>query len=248
MGPRLTILIPTYNRGDLIRKTIESCFLQTYKDFNILIYDDASSDNTTGIITDLKRKYPNKITYIKGDTNKGIGHARNVLMQKLNTELGMWLDSDDLMVHDRIEKCVSYLDKNPDIEIVYSNIQWFTEDKEITLKDHIEINVNKYDKNSWKSLKFNTACATGFFRSSLKKYKFEDSLRLGGEDVLWIWQLLQHDVKIGHIDESLYLYRNHQLRIGKQKRHESMKDLKAKEDAILAEKIKEIQNVKSKVG
>lgn len=248
MKKRLTILIPTYNRGDLIEETIENCFSQTFKDFNILIYDDASRDNTLHVINDLKIKYPNRITYVKGDVNKGIGHARNFLISRLDTELGMWLDSDDLMKDDRIEKCISYLDKNPEVEIVYSNIQWFTEGKEISFKDHIIIDINKYDKNSWKSLKFNTACATGFFRNSLKRYKFEESLRLGGEDVLWIWQLLQNDVKIGHIDESLYLYRNHQLRIGKQKRHESMQDLKAKEDAILAEKIKEIQNVKSKVG
>ena len=248
MKKRLTILIPTYNRGDLIKQTIENCFLQTFKDFNILIYDDASSDNTLRVIDNIKTRYPDRITYIKGSINKGIGYARNFLLGQLDTELGMWLDSDDLMQPDRIEKCISYLDKNPEIEIAYSNIQWFTESGEIILRKHITIDVNAYDKNSWNSLKFNTACATGFFRSSLKKYKFEISLRLGGEDVLWIWQLLQNDVKIGHINKSLYLYRNHGDRIGKHKKHASMKSLKEKEDAILAEKIKEIQNVKSKMG
>lgn len=242
MDKRLTVLIPTYNRGNLIRKTIESCFLQTYKDFKILIYDDASTDNTKKVISTLSKKYPNQITCVKGNENMGIGYARNFLIKELNTELGMWLDSDDLMTADRAEKCVSYLDKNPDVEIVYSNIQWFTEAEEIKLKDHIKINVSTYDKNIWTSLKFNTACATGFFRNSLQKYTFEESLKLGGEDVLWIWKLLQNNVKIGHINESLYLYRDHQLRIGKQKRHESMQSLKVKEETILVEKIKEIQN------
>lgn len=245
MDKRLTILIPTYNRGNLIEKTIESCFLQTYKDFNILIYDDASTDNTQDVISTLSKKYPNQIICVKGNENMGIGYARNFLIKALNTELGMWLDSDDLMAADRAEKCISYLDKNIDVEIVYSNIQWFTEAEEIKLRDHIKINVNTYDKNIWTSLKFNTACATGFFRNSLQKYTFEESLKLGGEDVLWIWKLLQNNVKIGHINESLYLYRDHQLRIGKQKRHESLQSLKVKEDAILAEKIKEIQNANS---
>lgn len=245
MGEKLTILIPTYNRGALIGKTIENCFLQTYKDFKILIYDDASVDNTSHVISSLDKKYPNRITYIKGDKNMGIGHARNFLMKELNTEFGMWLDSDDLMAFDRIEKCMFYLNENPDVEIVYSNIQWFTEDEKIKLRDHITIDVNTYDKTMWDSLKFNTACATGFFRNSLCKYTFEESLTLGGEDVLWIWKLLQHNVKIGHINESLYLYRDHQIRIGKQKRHESMRDLKIKEEAVLAEKIKEIQDTNS---
>lgn len=248
MKKRLTILIPTYNRENLIGQTIKNCFLQTFKDFNILIYDDASSDNTLRVIDNIKTRYPDRITYIKGSINKGIGYARNFLMSQLDTELGMWLDSDDLMQPDRIEKCISYLDKNPEIEIAYSNIQRFTESGEIILRKHITIDVNAYDKNSWKSLKSNTACATGFFRSSLKKYKFEISLRLGGEDVLWIWQLLQNNVKIGHINESLYLYRNHENRISKYKKHVSMQDLKAKENAILVEKIKKMQNVKSKMG
>lgn len=243
MNTRLTILIPTYNRGHVIEKTIKNCFLQTYKDFKILIYDDGSSDNTDDVIRNLINKYQNKIQYIKGDSNKGIGHARNVLMSKFNTEFGMWLDSDDLMAHDRIEKCISYLENNSDIDIVYSNIRWFTSNNnKIKLKDDIKIDVNKYDKNNWKSLKFNTTCATGFFKNKISKFKFESSLKLGGEDVLWLWRLLQNNVKIGHINEPLYLYRNHENRIGNQKRKDSMKILKKAEDLILSDKIKEFQN------
>jgi glycosyltransferase involved in cell wall biosynthesis len=246
MRPRLTILIPTYNRGNLIEKTIQSCLSQTYQDFNIFIYDDASTDDTPKIAKGLIKKYPNKIKYYRNTSNRGIGYARNVLISNLETEFGVWLDSDDLMVPDRIEKCISYMDNNHNVDVVYSNIQWFTTNEDdINLKGHIEIDVTKYDKNTWHSLKFNTACATGFFRKKVTKFKFETELKLGGEDVLWIWKLLQNDIKIGHINESLYLYRNHTHRIGKQKRQESMKGLKEKEDAILALKIKEIQNDKS---
>ena len=246
MSTRLTILIPTYNRGSLIEKTIQSCLSQTYQDFKIFIYDDASTDDTPNIIKRLIKKYPKRIKYHRSNSNRGIGYARNVLISNLNTEFGMWLDSDDLMVPNRIEKCISYMDNNHNVDVVYSNIQWFTADKDdINLKDHIKINVTKYDKNNWNSLKFNTACATGFFRKTVSKFRFETDLRLGGEDVLWIWKLLQNDIRIGHINESLYLYRNHTHRIGKQKRQESMKALKEKEDAILALKIREIQNDKS---
>lgn len=242
MNTRVTILIPSYNRGYLIEKTIKDCFLQTYKDFNIIIYDDASTDNTEKIVKKLINKYPNKIKYIKGNINKGIGYARNILISKLNTEFGMWLDSDDFMTSDRIEKCISYLDNNNEIDIVYSNIQRFISDgDQIILKSNIIIDVNKYHKDNWNSLKLNTTCATGFFRKKLSKFKFESSLRLGGEDVLWIWNLLQKNIKIGHINESLYLYRNHQNRIGNLKRKPIMKDIKKNEDLILAKKIKEIQ-------
>jgi glycosyltransferase involved in cell wall biosynthesis len=242
MSVRLTILIPTYNRGELISKTIENCFRSSYKNFNIIIYDDASKDNTQAVISSLMKTYPGKIKYFKGDVNKGIGYARNYLINKLNTEYGMWLDSDDLMTPDRIEKCIYYMDSNPTIDIAYSNIQWFSGDHDLILRDHIKIDITKYDKNVWDSLKSNTACATGFFRKSINKFKFEESLKLGGEDVLWIWSLLQHDIKIGHINESLYLYRNHANRIGRQKRQDFMQELKKTEDIILSLKIKEIQD------
>jgi glycosyltransferase involved in cell wall biosynthesis len=246
INPRVTILIPTYNRGHLIGKTIEDCFKQTVVDFKIVIYDDASTDNTNEIVNVYIKKYGKEvIQYYKGGINKGIGHARNVLLKLLDTEFGIWLDSDDLMSKYRIEKCISYMNENQEIDIIYSDIRWFSEGKKISLGNHINIDVTRYNKNDWSSLKFNTACATGFFKSSLSKFKFEESLKLGGEDVLWIWLLLQNDIKIGHIDEYLYLYRNHTERIGKQKRQESMKELKEKEDAILALKIKEIQNDKS---
>lgn len=246
MKPRLTILIPTYNRGYLIKSTIENCYSQSYKNFNILIYDDGSDDNTSDIIKNLKLKYSN-ITYVNGRKNMGIGYARNFLLSNMNTEFGMWLDSDDLMKDDRIEKCISYMDKNPQVKIVYSNIQWFNSiNGEINLKNNICIDVNKYDKNSWQSLKYNTACATGFFRESLKKFKFEESLRLGGEDVLWVWDLLQHNIKIGHINESLYFYRNHKNRIGREKRENGNIEMKAIEDSILAEKIKQISKLSIK--
>jgi len=243
--PRLTILIPTYNRGNLIEQTVSNCFNQSYRDFKIIIYDDASNDNTSAMVRKIiNERGKDLIQYYKGDRNRGIGYARNMLLKFLDTEFGMWLDSDDLMTKDRIEKCISYMDKNPDKEIVYSNIQWFTEDKEIRLKDHIKINIEKYTKDNWRSLTYNTACATGFFRNSLKNFKFEESLRLGGEDVLWIWQLLQKDVKIGHIDESLYLYRSHRERIGRLKRDPSLQLIKEREEAILSRKINEIKNAK----
>jgi glycosyltransferase involved in cell wall biosynthesis len=235
----ITILIPVYNREKYISYTIESCFQQTYKNFKILIYDDCSTDNTLSIIESFVNKYGKEtIECIKGNINLGIGGARNILLQNLKTKYGTWLDSDDLMDPKRLETCFNYLENNKNIDIVYSYIRRFKSGENINIESDeniITIDTEKYDANDYNSLKSNTTCATAFFKSFLKKYEIESSLRYGSEDVLWLWRLLNNNINISQIDKPLYLYRNHndRLSILKKERIEE----KAKENIIIHEKI-----------
>ena len=239
---KITILIPTYNRASLISKTLDNCFHQTCKDFCILIYDDASTDNTSQIIKDFQRKYPNRISYFKGEKNMGIGYSRKKLLEEFNTEFGVWLDSDDYMKISRLEQCLLYMNKHKDVDIVYSYLKRFHEESgEFTpMGSDITLDVTRYDKESYQSLKSNTACATAFFRNKLK---FHDTvpLRYGSEDVLWLWKLLNLNIKVGQISEALYFYRSHNDRIGIKKKNLN-KEAKIPEELIIHEKIKEYRN------
>lgn len=239
---KITILIPTYNRASLIGKTLNNCFQQTCKDFCILVYDDASTDNTSQIIKDFQLKYPNRISYFKGEKNMGIGYSRKMLLEKLNTEFGVWLDSDDYMKISRLQKCLHYMDKHSDVDIVYSYLKRFHEESgQFTLMgDDITLDVTRYNKASYESLKSNTACATAFFRKELKTHEIV-SLRYGSEDVLWLWKILNANIKVGQISEALYFYRSHNDRIGIKKKNLN-KEAKIPEEIIIHEKIKEYRN------
>jgi teichuronic acid biosynthesis glycosyltransferase TuaG len=234
---RVTILIPTYNRADFLNETLKNCLSQTYKEFDIIVYDDCSTDNTSKVVEKIKSRIPN-LTYIKGKVNMGIGFARQVLLQNLNTEFGVWLDSDDLMRMDRLSLCIDFMDKNPDIDILYTYLQRFAgSNGNVSLLDIIKVDTSKYDKESYESLKNNTTCATAFFRSSLKQFEIVADLRYGSEDVLWLWNLLNNNIKVGQINETLYFYRKHSNRISVQKK--LMVTAKANENRIIAQKIKE---------
>lgn len=240
---RVTILIPTHNRGDLLGKTIMNCFKQTYKDFKILIYDDGSTDNTSTIIKKLQLSFPNRIQYLKSKSNHGIGYARHELLKNLSTEFGVWLDSDDYMKSDRLAKCINYLDSNPSVDIVFSYLKRFHEVHNgafTPMGDEIKIDVSTYDKTNYRSLYSNTACATAFFRKSLQKHEVVP-LRYGSEDVLWLWKLLNADVKVGQINETLYFYRSHRERLGIQKKKLNKED-KIPEEIIIHQKIEEYRN------
>ena len=90
--PFFSIIIPTYNRAHIIRNAIEAVILQTFTDFELIISDDGSTDNTEEIITPLLKD--SRIKYIK-QINKGVCAARNLGAQNANGKYLIFLDSDD---------------------------------------------------------------------------------------------------------------------------------------------------------
>lgn len=223
MHDTVSVLIPAYNRSEYITDCIDSVFTQTYKNFRVIIYDDGSSDNTTTLIKkfikNLTLENKKKISLIENTYNKGVGYARNVLLSQVDTNYACWQDSDDTMIENRLERQLCYLKEN-DLDIVYCYMDKINESGEVTGK--IEIDTSKYNSNP-ESLKYNVTCPTGFFRSYLKKYTVPESLQLGSEDIIWLYQLIKDNIKVGCCNESLYHYRYHPDRIGENKRNEKIK-------------------------
>lgn len=109
--PTLTVFTPAYNRAHTIRRTYESLCRQTRKDFEWLVIDDGSTDNTRelveGWITDAKIP----IRYIRQE-NQGMHGAHNTAYRNITTELNTCIDSDDWMPDDAVEKIVSFWKKH----------------------------------------------------------------------------------------------------------------------------------------
>lgn len=104
----ISVIIPTYNRAKFIERAIASVQKQTYKDIEIIVVDDASTDNTSSILKN--RKYSN-LKYIQLPCNKGACHARNVGIAHANGEYISFLDSDDTWENTKLEKQYNYLCK-----------------------------------------------------------------------------------------------------------------------------------------
>lgn len=99
-NPLISVIIPSYNREVLIIKAIESILHQTYTDFEILVIDDASTDNTKEAIDNLKN---DKIIYYKLDKNSGQCVARNYGIKRAKGEYIAFLDSDDEWLPDKLK-------------------------------------------------------------------------------------------------------------------------------------------------
>lgn len=249
---KVTILIAAYNREKYIIECIQSVFDQSYSDFEIIVYDDASTDTTKDKVLAFRKgleiRYKHQLKIISGEIHKGVGYARDFLLKQVKTPYACWLDSDDLMHPTRLVKQLTKIKKG-NYDIVFSYTERFTINSggEKQTKDIVKINVEKY--SDFHSLKFNTTSPSGFFKRELQEYHFNHELTLGGEDVLWLFTLLTAGKKVGLVPEPVYYYRMHKDRIGVIKRRPEFVERKHFEGKIMHEEVKKLTsqvNIKRK--
>ncbi len=118
--PKVSVVIPTYNRANYILEAIESVRQQTYQDYEIVVVDDGSRDNTREVLSDLIKK--NAVHYIY-QQNQGESSARNRGISQSNGEYIAFLDSDDLFLPTKLEKQAGYLDSDENVAFVHS---WYS--------------------------------------------------------------------------------------------------------------------------
>ena len=99
-----------YNAEKVIAKTLESVFNQTYKNIEIVLVDDCSSDNSQQVINEYRAKHP-EIVYFKQPKNQGAGAARNKALELARGQYVAFLDADDLWYPEKTEKQVALLNK-----------------------------------------------------------------------------------------------------------------------------------------
>ncbi len=107
----VSVIVPLYNAEKYIEETMESILNQTYKNIEIVIVDDGSKDQSSSIVKNLKKKYPEQIQYILQE-NQGVSVARNTGIENANGEYISFLDSDDLWHSTKIKKQIESMHKN----------------------------------------------------------------------------------------------------------------------------------------
>jgi glycosyltransferase involved in cell wall biosynthesis len=114
-SPTVSIIIPTYNRASFLRKAIQSVLQQTYRNFEIIVVDDGSTDDTLESIGEMH----NRVTYLY-QAHKGRSAARNYGIQVSKGEYIAFLDSDDQYLPQKLELQIKFLENNPSLGMVYS--------------------------------------------------------------------------------------------------------------------------------
>lgn len=124
----VTVVMPVFNSEAYLAEAIECVLSQTYNQLELLIINDGSSDASEDIIETYTQR-DKRIVYINLDENKGVAYCRNIGLKFANGKYLCWMDSDDSCHHERIEKQVRFLEKNPIIGAVGTQIQRFMKTK-----------------------------------------------------------------------------------------------------------------------
>jgi glycosyltransferase involved in cell wall biosynthesis len=129
---RISVIIPTYNRGDVLDRAIKSVLSQTYKNYELIVVDDGSTDNTSRILS----KFTDKIRFYS-KLHGGVSSARNFGLEKSEGTWVAFLDSDDYWLPEKLDRQMQYLKEHPDIMIVQTDEKWIRNGKFVNpMKKH----------------------------------------------------------------------------------------------------------------
>jgi O-antigen biosynthesis protein len=121
--PLVSVVIPTYNRAQLVARALDSVLAQSFRDFEALVIDDGSTDDTAGVV----RRYvqmDTRVRYLRQHPNRGVGAARNVGLRESRGELIAFLDSDDYWFPAKLERQVDLMRDAPaDVGLVYCGVE-----------------------------------------------------------------------------------------------------------------------------
>ena len=180
MNPFFSVIIPTYNRANLIPKAIESILNQTFVDWELIIVDDGSCDETKAVVANYK---DNRIKYI-WQKNKERSAARNNGISNSKGEYICFLDSDDYFLPDRLQSFfIELSNRKFPIAIFYTGICFDTNGKIERREENPNIFGNMLEYVVYNPIGNPQVC---IHKSILDKHKFNESISISEDVELWV--------------------------------------------------------------
>lgn len=207
--PRVTILMPTYNVAPWVKEAVDSVLAQTYKDFELLVLDDCSSDNTVEVVRSIK---DSRVRIVVGDHNVGLSENLNRGIALSNTELLARMDGDDVAVPTWLQRGVDVLDSHPEIDICSFGFQFFgTKTSEVRFPEHHE--------DSMAQMLFGCTVIVPVLR---KRVFVDNGFRYSTEafpaEDYMMWAHCYRVAKVYNVQETMFHYRMHATQISTAKR------------------------------
>ena len=135
--PLVSVIIPTFNRGYCLEESIRSVLEQSFIDFELVVVDDGSTDNTSELV----RRFPAVKLIRLEEKNRGVSFARNRGVREAQGDWVGFLDSDDLWEQGKLATQVKWIERHPDLQMVYTD--------EIWIRNGVRVNpMNKHRKYS----------------------------------------------------------------------------------------------------
>ncbi len=199
----ISIVVPVYNAEKYIAKTIEMVLDQTYENFELILVDDLSKDNSTGVIEDIIARGDERIRLIKKEKNEGAYAARNAGVDAARGRYLTFLDADDIWLPDKLSRELSFIQKK-DVAFVFTSYEFGDEEGNPTGKT-----VHAPETLSYKEALSRTVIFTSTVMFDLSKIsKAEVHMpHIESEDTATWWNILKSGKTAYGLDEVLVIYR-----------------------------------------
>lgn len=216
--PKVSIVIPTYNREKYVALAVTSILNQSYRDFEILVVDDGSRDDTPRLFE--RFLTAPRLRYVRLERNGGISAARNTGIELATGDYIGFLDSDDAAYSDRLARQVAVLDRDPDVAIVGGQTDLIDRDGNPLRLDPAHITpftilpaADRWIR--WRAL-YNSPFATStvMVRASvLREHALRFQSRYDSAEDYHLWsEILEHGRGV-NLPEPLILYRLHETQV-----------------------------------
>ncbi len=199
----VSVIVPVYNAGKWIEDTILSVKSQTYKDFELLLVDDGSVDDSAEIIKKLALSDERIILIDEGEKNQGAAHARNRGVEMAQGRYICYIDADDLWSPDKLEKQLAFMDEN-DAAFSFTGYE-FADESGIGVQKIVRVPKTISYRQALK----NTTIFTSTVMFDMDKLDKEDLMMplVPSEDTATWWKILKKTGRAYGLDEALTLYR-----------------------------------------
>lgn len=207
---KISVIVPCYNQGKFINETLRSVFMQTYTNWECIIVNDGSTDDTEKIARTWVEK-DNRYIYFSKE-NQGLSSARNAGLNIAKGDYIQFLDADDCLNPEKFSKSLSQIKNHELNNIVISHFKMFKEDPNDELVGYCLLSQEnlKYEEilYGW-DFKFNIPIHCGLFSSILfLDFRFPKKLEAKEDWFMWL-VFFQRDIQAVFIDEVLAYYRSH---------------------------------------
>jgi hypothetical protein len=203
--PALTVVIPTYNRADLLGEAIDSVLAQEWPELELLVVDDGSTDETPEVLAG----YGDRVRVIRQE-NAGESAARNTGIHAATHELVALLDSDDYWLPGKLERQLALFSQDPAPDVTftaYTRIGDVAEEEDIVL-DHWEGTQEDALEQLLLGCRINTSTALGRRSAFIDAGLYDTSLRCAQDYDLWL-RIAARGYRTAYVPEPLATYRIH---------------------------------------
>ena len=207
----ISIIVPCYLQAQYMDEALQSVLDQTYSNWECIIVNDGSPDNTEEVAHEWLEKDA-RFKYIYKQ-NGGLSSARNLGIEKAIGNYIQFLDSDDVLLPSKIEDSIAKINlfKEEKFKLVISNFRMFVDDKNVTQEPYCLLKNEYFTLENvlynWEE-KFTIPIHCGFFEASLfEKLKFNEKLKAKEDWLMWVNIFLNNKFSI-FINQPLVLYRN----------------------------------------